>query len=114
MGYRHKDLIENGAPELPEGYYYRVEIYRVQKRQAWVEVTIRKKNRFFLHDNIAKDHRTYRLDNSTIVYDGQVKRMTPEEMVVFICKGAYQKFRKYHADDSVYSKLVRLAGDYKE
>ena len=114
MSYKHKDLIELGAPELPEGYYYRVEIHRVQEWQARVEVIIRKKNRWFLHDNIAKDRQTYLLHNGTVVYNGQVKQMTPEEMVVFICKSAHQKFKRYHADDSAYSKLVRLAGDYTE
>ncbi|MFI9123856.1 hypothetical protein ACIGW0_31445 [Streptomyces bikiniensis] len=91
------DLVSAGAPELPEGYFYRV---RPAVLVSAFFVEVRRRNRFIGSTELA----------SILVYPSDHPSAT--EAIVTACREACLQWRESETARAVYREAERFRGDH--
>ncbi|MFD6361850.1 hypothetical protein ACFWFX_18660 [Streptomyces roseolus] len=91
------DLVAAGAPELPEGYFYRV---RPTHLTAGFFVDVRRRRRFFGSSEMS----------SVVVYPSEY--ISAEEAIVRACRSAHARWEAEEKERKSYRDAERFLGDH--
>ncbi len=110
----YDELVAAGAPELPEGWFYRIE--RDSDRHVWgdpdrIWCDIRKRKRFGSYSDgfyatLGRDGRYFSIK------EARKKGYTPQERLAEVLESMYAEWRAATYDSDIRSEYDKFLGDH--